>query len=99
MSDTNSNHTITIKVPFALLDLKLEPRLVDEEMAYFPCMRTATAAADGGPHVLGRGSLQAAFVGVNWSLNGNGNRFLAQAPGPGYSRSEFESNVISRMRR
>ncbi|GAM34494.1 hypothetical protein TCE0_015f02112 [Talaromyces pinophilus] len=93
--DTNSNHTITIKVPFALLDLKLEPPLVDEEMAYFPCMRTTPAAADEGPYVLGLAFFQAAFVGVNWSLNGNGNWFLAQAPGPGYSRSESESNVIS----
>lgn len=64
VSDTNSNHTITINVPFALLDLKLEPPLVNEEMAYFPCMCTATAAADGGTYALGRAFLQAAFVGV-----------------------------------
>lgn len=101
-ADTNGNHTITIKVPFALLDLRLEPPLVDEEMAYFPCMGTATTAADGGPYVLGRSFLQAAFVGVNWALKGEGqgqgqgqgNWFLAQAPGPGYSQSESESNVI-----
>ncbi|QGA14115.1 hypothetical protein EYB26_001768 [Talaromyces marneffei] len=87
--DTNSN--ITIKVPFALLNLKLEAPLVAESTPYFPCMGTANGPTD----VLGRAFLQAAFVGVNWTpKRGDGNWFLAQAPGPGYSRSLSESNVI-----
>lgn len=90
---TNSNNTITIKVPFGLLNLKLESPLVDESTAYFPCMGTA----NGGPFVLGRAFLQAAFVGVNWATKGQeqGNWFLAQAPGPEYSREDSESNVVS----
>lgn len=72
-TDTKSN--ITIKVPFALLDLKLEPPLVHEPTSYFPCMGTTN-----GPYVLGRAFLQAAFFGVNWAMkgNGNGNWFLSK---------------------
>lgn len=91
-TDTNSNNAITIKVPFALLNLQLKSPLVDESTAYFPCMGTA----NGDPYVLGRAFLQAAFVGVNWATKGQGqgNWFLAQAPGPGYSRQESESDLV-----
>ncbi|RAO69775.1 uncharacterized protein BHQ10_005787 [Talaromyces amestolkiae] len=92
-SDAKMNDTMTIKVPFVLLDLKLESPLVDESTAYFPCMGTA----NGGLNVLGRAFLQAAFVGVNWATKGQeqGNWFLAQAPGPGYLRGDSELNVVS----
>lgn len=73
---------ITIKVPFALLNLTLEPPLVTNPTQYFPCMGT-----DSNP-ALGRAFLQAAFVGVNWSQK---SWFLAQAPGPDYSYIE---NVV-----
>ncbi|OQD70235.1 hypothetical protein PENDEC_c025G00722 [Penicillium decumbens] len=73
---------ITIKVPFALLNLTLEAPLVTTPTQYFPCMGT-----DSNP-VLGRAFLQAAFVGVNWS---KGDWFLAQAPGPD---SSFIENII-----
>ncbi|KAJ5622877.1 hypothetical protein N7490_011482 [Penicillium lividum] len=64
---------ITIKVPFALLNLTLEAPLVKTPTQYFPCMATNSTP------VLGRAFLQAAFVGVNWL---GGKWFLAQAPGP-----------------
>ncbi|KAE8151815.1 aspartic peptidase domain-containing protein [Aspergillus avenaceus] len=71
--DSRNNANLTIKVPFRLLNLTLEPPLVDKPTPYFPCMGT------NGTYVLGRAFMQAAFVGVHWSLR---NWFLAQAPGP-----------------
>ncbi|KAJ5452899.1 hypothetical protein N7445_001082 [Penicillium cf. griseofulvum] len=73
---------ITIKVPFALLNLTLEAPLVNTPTQYFPCMATNSTPA------LGRAFLQAAFVGVNWSKK---SWFLAQAPGPDYS---YIQNVV-----
>ena len=68
-----NNEDITIKVPFALLNLTLEAPLVKTPTQYFPCMATNSTP------VLGRAFLQAAFIGVNWL---GGKWFLAQAPGP-----------------
>ena len=69
-----NNEYITIKVPFALLNLTLEAPLVETPTPYFPCMATNSTP------VLGRAFLQAAFIGVNWLHSGKW--FLAQAPGP-----------------
>jgi hypothetical protein len=69
-----NNADITIKVPFALLNLTLEAPLVEKSTQYFPCMAT------NGTPALGRAFLQAAFVGVNWLDSKKW--FLAQAPGP-----------------
>ncbi|KAJ5353756.1 hypothetical protein N7541_006320 [Penicillium brevicompactum] len=69
-----NNADITIKVPFALLNLTLEAPLVKTPTQYFPCMPTNSTP------VLGRAFLQAAFVGVNWLHAGKW--YLAQAPGP-----------------
>ncbi|GKZ46309.1 hypothetical protein AbraIFM66951_009238 [Aspergillus brasiliensis] len=74
--DNLNNDFITIKVPFALLNLTLEAPLVKTPTQYFPCMATNSTP------VLGRAFLQAAFIGVNWL---GGKWFLAQAPGPGGS--------------
>ncbi|PYH28191.1 aspartic protease [Aspergillus neoniger CBS 115656] len=74
--DNLNNNFITIKVPFALLNLTLEAPLVKTPTQYFPCMATNSTP------VLGRAFLQAAFIGVNWL---GGKWFLAQAPGPGGS--------------
>lgn len=63
----------TIKVPFALLNLTLEPPLTSSSTPYFPCMGTNSTYA------LGRSFLQAAFVGANYNQS---YWFLAQAPGP-----------------
>ncbi|KAL1979370.1 hypothetical protein VTN96DRAFT_6086 [Rasamsonia emersonii] len=68
----------TVRVPFALLNLTLEAPLVSTPTQYFPCFTS------NGTYGLGRAFLQAAFVGVNWSNDGVGNWFLAQAPGPNY---------------
>ncbi|PWY75051.1 aspartic protease [Aspergillus heteromorphus CBS 117.55] len=68
-----NNEYITIKAPFALLNLTLQAPLVETPTQYFPCMATNSTPA------LGRAFLQAAFVGVNWF---GGKWFLAQAPGP-----------------
>lgn len=84
-----NNANITIKVPFALLNLTLEAPLVQTPTLYFPCMGT------NGTYVLGRAFLQAAFVGVNWST-GTGSWFLAQAPGPGYSRTPSTTSIGER---
>ncbi|CAI7606626.1 unnamed protein product [Penicillium bialowiezense] len=72
--DSLNNADITIKVPFALLNLTLEAPLVKTPTQYFPCMATNSTP------VLGRAFLQAAFVGVNWLHSGKW--YLAQAPGP-----------------
>ncbi|PLN74760.1 hypothetical protein BDW42DRAFT_52088 [Aspergillus taichungensis] len=77
--DGVNTEKISIKVPFALLNLTLDAPLVEESVRYFPCMRTT------GTYALGRAFLQAAFMGVNYIDQDNGNWFLAQAPGPGYS--------------
>jgi hypothetical protein len=72
------SQNLTINVPFALLNLTLEPPLVGTPMQYFPC---SPRQGPGGNYELGRAFLQAAFIGVNWQT-GNGVWFLAQAPGP-----------------
>ncbi|KAK3298659.1 uncharacterized protein B0H64DRAFT_454105 [Chaetomium fimeti] len=67
---------ITIKVPFRLLNLTLEPPLMPTPTPYFPCKPWNT---EDGIWTLGRAFLQAAFVGANFE---QGIAFLAQAPGP-----------------
>jgi hypothetical protein len=72
---------ITVKVPFKLLDLTLEPPLVTEPTRYFPCKPFDS------PYLvwqLGRAFLQAAFLGFNLDKNVT---FLAQAPGPDMDQS------------
>lgn len=76
--DSTNNKNITIKVPFALLNLTLEPPLVSEETPYFPCYPSDNV------YSLGRAFLQAAFVAEDFGTgDGYGTWFLAQAPGPG----------------
>ncbi|KAL4860802.1 aspartic peptidase domain-containing protein [Aspergillus spectabilis] len=81
-----NNANITINVPFALLNLTLQPPLIDTPTLYFPCMGTDSTYA------LGRAFFQAAFIGVNWN-QGLGNWFIAQAPGPGYSTTVDPTNI------
>lgn len=69
---------VTIKVPFALLNLTLDTPIVDKPTQYFPCHAFTPKA--GYHHRLGRAFLQAAFWGRNWD---QGISWLAQAPGPG----------------
>ncbi|KAK3313147.1 hypothetical protein B0H66DRAFT_595598 [Apodospora peruviana] len=67
---------LTIKVPFKLLNLTLEPPIVDTPTPYFPCM---SRSRDSDVSQLGRAFLQAAFFGINHDQS---LLFLAQAPGP-----------------
>lgn len=73
---------VTIKIPFALLNLTLEAPLVDEPTQYFPCKPTDSRGE--GYWVLGRAFLQGAFLAYNFDKNV---LFLAQAPGPDMAQS------------
>ena len=70
---------LTIKAPFQLFNLTLEAPLVSNPTPYFPCQ---PPQAQGGSYSLGRAFLQAAFIGVSWTGQGNSEWYLAQAPGP-----------------
>ncbi|KAL1962145.1 hypothetical protein VTN77DRAFT_549 [Rasamsonia byssochlamydoides] len=76
-----------VKVPFALLNLTLEAPLVSTPTQHFPCFTSNST------YGLGRAFLQAAFIGVNWSNDGTGNWFLAQAPGPNYQATPSLTNI------
>lgn len=69
---------ITIKVPFRLLNLTLEPPLVSKHTAYFPCKSTMASWGDN-TFILGRAFFQAAFIAADLARN---HVYLAQAPGP-----------------
>ena len=76
---------LTVKVPFALLNLTLESPLVDTPTPYFPC----------SPHIshneiwaLGRAFMQAAYLGMNWDSR---KFFIAQAPGPDAGDPQIKS--------
>lgn len=71
-----SNDNITIKVPFALLNLTLESPIVATPQQYFPCHPWNSGS---GIWHLGRAFLQASYLSINWELN---KFFIAQAPGP-----------------
>lgn len=76
---TSGIGNLTIKVPFAILNLTLDTAIVSPPQQYFPCQ--PFHASDGSNHyILGKAFLQAAFLGVNWV---QGKFFVAQAPGPG----------------
>lgn len=75
----------TIKVPFRLLNLTLEPPIVRVVQQYFPC-RPFYASDDSGDCFLGKAFLQAAFIGINWQV---AKFFMAQAPGPGVGASNI----------
>ena len=83
-ADSSSSTTvsnITIKVPFMLLNLTLEPSVsgLDTDVPYFPVQpMDSTDFTDAW--IFGRAFLQAAFWGKNWNQNVS---WLAQAPGPG----------------
>jgi hypothetical protein len=72
---------ITIKVPFRLLNLTLEPPLMPSPTPYFQCKPVNVS----DPYwMLGRAFLQAAFFGVDLERNVT---YLAQAPGPAMAQS------------
>ncbi|KAI4144147.1 MAG: hypothetical protein LQ340_006763 [Diploschistes diacapsis] len=75
---------MTIKVPFALLNLTLESPLVATPTQYFPCKGWNSP---DGTYFLGRAFLQAAYLGINWNQN---KFFLAQAAGPGAQQPDVQ---------
>lgn len=73
-----TNGNLTIRVPFSLLNLTLEPPIVPSRQLYFP-LRPFHSLDGLENYYLGRAFLQAAFLGVNWDQE---TYFLVQAPGP-----------------
>ncbi|KAL0935904.1 aspartic-type endopeptidase [Colletotrichum truncatum] len=87
----NTAANLTVKVPFKLLNLTLEPPLVEEKVSYFPCK---SVDGSSGQWQLGRAFLQAAFLGVDYDKNV---MYIAQAPGPGVEQSvvqKFDDSVL-----
>jgi hypothetical protein len=76
---------ITVKVPFRLLNLTLEPPLMPTPTPYFPCKPLNSSS---GYWMLGRAFLQAVFFGVNLERNVT---YLAQAPGPAMEQSVVQT--------
>ncbi|KAI9687195.1 MAG: hypothetical protein M1820_010499 [Bogoriella megaspora] len=82
---SSDGSTVSIAVPFMLLNLTRTPPLVDTPTLYFPCF---TAFDPHQGYSLGRAFLQSAFFVENWRpIKGPGSWFLAQAPGPGFGQS------------
>ncbi|KAL5873957.1 hypothetical protein ACKVWH_009585 [Pyricularia oryzae] len=73
--ESRTGKIIDIKVPFKLLNLQLEPPLVESTTPYFPCRPIPSIDA----FYFGRAFLQAAYVIVNYDNNVT---IIAQAPGP-----------------
>ena len=86
----DNTDNLTIKVPFQLLNLTLDAPLVMTPTPYFPCQPPNNATH----YSLGRAFLQAAFIGVNWE-RGNGNWFLAQAPGPNIALTPVQKPITT----
>ena len=76
---------LTIKVPFALLNLTLSPPLAPVPTPYFPCQPFEGAQ---GMWFLGRAFLQAAYIAMNLDQN---KAVLAQALGPGVATSSIQA--------
>ncbi|GIZ49315.1 hypothetical protein CKM354_001234700 [Cercospora kikuchii] len=95
-----SSQRVTIKVPFRLLNLTLDPLYSGRTSAtpYFPCQpwvpsEQLTSDDDWpteGTYVLGKSFLQAAFFGRNWE---NSKGWIVQAPGPGVMRNGLAEDI------
>ena len=79
----SSSTNLTIKLPFALLNLTLESPIVDSPQQYFPCKPYNSADSRW---YLGRAFLQAAHLAINWEQR---KFFLGQAPGPNSGPSQI----------
>ena len=83
----------TIKIPFMLLDLTLEPEAsgLENAVPYFPILPQKHGGRSvGSGYPLGRAFLQATFMGANWAQNVT---WLAQAPGPGPDNQGLGLNI------
>lgn len=79
------NRSITIKLPFSLLNLTLDSPIVTEPTQYFPCQSSNTTY---GYWELGRAFLQGAFVSFNYDTNVS---YFSQAPGPDPAQSVIQT--------
>jgi hypothetical protein len=70
--NSSITQNLTINVPFRLLNLTLTTPLVSNPTQYFPC-NPFDYGKSYGFYTLKKAFLQAAFLGVNWQLDGNGN--------------------------
>ncbi|KAF1962820.1 hypothetical protein CC80DRAFT_512130 [Byssothecium circinans] len=91
-----STNNVTIKVPFALLNLTLETPIVDRPTQYFPChsfnpLKRQPYPTPDDYFRLGRAFLQAAFISRNWAT---GTTWMGQAPGPGYKGQGLGDQII-----
>lgn len=77
LADKETND-ITVKIPFQVLNSRLEPPIVDTPSQCFPCVPENYQPA------LGRAFLQAAFVGFEYE---NNLTFIAQGPGSSMEQS------------
>lgn len=79
---------ITVKVPFLLLNLTMEPPFTKTPVSYFPCRPSQFNAT-----ILGRAFLQSAFLGLNYDTS---MAYLAQASGPNVGQlvsTQFPQNA------
>jgi hypothetical protein len=87
---------VTIKVPFALLNLTLESPIAETPTQYFPCHPFTPLKGQKYPIAddyfrLGRAFLQAAFIGRNWMTE---TTWMGQAPGPGFKGQGLGNQII-----
>ncbi|OBR14912.1 Aspartic-type endopeptidase [Colletotrichum higginsianum IMI 349063] len=85
LSDQSATN-LTIKVPFTLLNLTLEPPLAERPVSYFPCK---SMESPYGFWQLGRAFLQAAFLAIDYEGEV---AYMAQAPGP-----HLEQSVVKKL--
>lgn len=87
-----ASDNVSIKIPFALLNLTLTSPIVSSPVQYFPCQPVEPNSTNGLRYTLGRAFLQGAFVG--WNTNAEIG-WLAQAPGPGDSNMGLGSEGMN----
>lgn len=86
---------ITVKLPFALLNLTLSTPLINTPTPYFPCFGGQDPTEKWS---LGRAFLQAALIGVKWEDKAAatpGSWFLAQAPGPNTPKTIAPTSITA----
>lgn len=79
---------LTVKIPFALLNLTLETPIVDTPTRYFPCQPSNSTV---GLWHLGRTFLQGAFLAITYEKN---LFFVAQGPGPDLEQSVIQTIAV-----
>ncbi|KAK6526332.1 hypothetical protein TWF694_004930 [Orbilia ellipsospora] len=83
----SASQNLTLKIPFALLDLNLTAPLVTDTQAYFPCMGGTIDKTTGDGAFLGRAFYQAVFIAKSFETS---KFWIAQARGPSYTVSDIQ---------